>query len=81
MGLVKKHPVTKFAIRRLHYGERGGVGNFFGTLPLDNILKKTFINKSKLSKKKYFSMNSLFKYYVSILGGDGGSRLMLILLI
>ena len=33
--------------------------------------KKTFMNKIELSKRKYFSMSCLFKYYVSILGGWG----------
>ena len=33
---------------------RGGIGNFFGTLPLENVLKKTFINKTELLKKIFF---------------------------
>ena len=58
---------------------RGGVGIFFGTLSIDNILKIPLLTKQNY-QKKYFSMSCLFKYYVSILGGGGGSRPMLIML-
>ena len=69
---------------------RGGVGNFFGTLPLDNILKKPLLTKQNYRKKVFFHellVQVLRKHfrggwgvqahaYYAYTGGGGGSRIM-----
>ena len=90
MGLVNKHPVTKFAIRRLHYGERGGGLAIFWDPSFRYHFKKPLLTKQNYRKKVFFHellVQVLRKHfrggwgvqahaYFAYTGGGGGPRIM-----